>query len=103
MAISALALELAVNLAPVWQGSSAVAAPVTPGQMVAAAGLVEPASEARQLEGTMVGRLVTMNAAEGDRVVAGQIIAEIENADLKASLERRRRRCRSGRTNSSGF
>jgi HlyD family secretion protein len=55
-------------------------------RFVAAGGLVEPASEARQLAATVVGRIVLMPVEEGDRVAAGQIIAEIENADLKAQL-----------------
>ena len=55
---------------------------------VAASGLVEPASEARQLEATVVGRIVKLNLDEGDRVAAGDVIAEIENADLKAQLAR---------------
>src|SRR5690348_9708747 len=84
--VSALALELMVGVAPSWQTDAAFAAPAAGPRLVAAAGLVEPGSEARQLEGTMVGRLVTMNVAEGDRVSTGAIIAEIENADLKAQL-----------------
>jgi multidrug efflux pump subunit AcrA (membrane-fusion protein) len=70
------------NLSP----GVALAAPTPRGRLVAAAGLVEPASEARQLEATMVGRLVTLNREEGDHVAAGEVIAEIENADLKAQL-----------------
>ena len=53
---------------------------------IAASGLVEPASEARQLEATVVGRIVKLNLDEGDSVAAGEEIAEIENADLKAQL-----------------
>ena len=83
---SALALELLVSIAPSWQSTGALAAPAAAPRLIAAAGLVEPASEARQLEGTMIGRLVTMNVSEGDRISAGEVIAEIENSDLKAQL-----------------
>ena len=65
---SALALELLVSIAPSWQSTGALAAPAAAPRLIAAAGLVEPASEARQLEGTMIGRLVTMNVSEGDRI-----------------------------------
>ena len=47
---------------------------------------MEPASEARQLAASVLGRIVTMNVAEGDTLAAGDIIAEIENDDLKAQL-----------------
>jgi HlyD family secretion protein len=53
---------------------------------IAASGLVEPASEARQLSATVVGRLIKVNFDEGNHVAAGVIIAEIENDDLKAQL-----------------
>jgi HlyD family secretion protein len=56
------------------------------GRLVAAGGLVEPASEARQLEATVVGRILKMSVNEGDHVVEGDVIAEIENGDLKAQL-----------------
>jgi HlyD family secretion protein len=56
------------------------------GRAVAASGLVEPASEARQLSATVVGRLIKVNYDESNHVVAGDIIAEIENDDLKAQL-----------------
>src|SRR5579863_1563594 len=80
------ALQLSVNGPANWRIGTAFASPPVHGRLVAAGGLVEPASEARQLEATMVGRLVTMNVDEGDRVSAGEAIAEIENADLKAQL-----------------
>ncbi len=55
-------------------------------RMIAAAGLVEPASEARQLAATVVGRLVRVMFDEGNHVANGDVIAEIENDDLKAQL-----------------
>jgi HlyD family secretion protein len=53
---------------------------------IAAVGLVEPVSEARQLAATVVGRLVRVMFDEGNHIAAGDIIAEIENDDLKAQL-----------------
>lgn len=84
--VSVLAMQAWMNNAPGWKPGAALATPASPSRLVAAAGLVEPASEARQLEATLVGRLVTMNVAEGDHVGGGEVIAEIENADLKAEL-----------------
>jgi len=54
--------------------------------MVAAGGLVEPVSESRDLASSVVGRLIKMNKDEGDEVKEREVIAEIENADLKADL-----------------
>jgi len=51
----------------------------------AAAGRIEPVSEERELAATTVGRLVFV-ATEGDAVSAGDIVAEIDNSDLKAQL-----------------
>lgn len=84
--VSVLAVQAWINATHSWTPGAALAIPATPGRLVAAAGLVEPASEARQLDTTMVGRLVALNVAEGDHVGPGQVIAEIENADLKAQL-----------------
>ena len=55
-------------------------------RVIAAGGLVEPVSEARELAATVVGRLVKMNVEEGDNVAAGDVIAQVENDDLKAQL-----------------
>src|SRR5512146_173132 len=55
-------------------------------KLIAADGVVEPASEERQLAATVIGRIVSTAVQEGDHVAAGQVIAEIENADLKAEL-----------------
>lgn len=60
--------------------------PGVPARLVAAAGLVEPASESRQLAATVIGRIVKMDIDEGSHVAAGDVIAEIENDDLKAQL-----------------
>jgi len=85
----ALSLAVALIAAPqYWAGNPAVAAENAPARngLVAAGGLVEPASEARQLSATVIGRIVTFNVDEGARVAAGEVIAEIENAELKAQL-----------------
>ena len=55
-------------------------------RLVAAGGLVEPASEARELAAAVVGRIVKVNFREGDHVAVGDVIAEVENDDLKAQL-----------------
>ena len=50
-----------------------------------APGIVEPLSEQRDLAATVTGRITNV-AAEGQAVTKGQIVAEIDNADLKARL-----------------
>jgi HlyD family secretion protein len=55
-------------------------------RLVAAPGLVEPISGTRQVAATVVGRIIKMSVDEGDHVAAGQVIAEIDNADLRAQL-----------------
>jgi len=65
------------------------AAPVEPlphaGRIVAP-GLVEPISEEIEIAADVIGRLKSVPVDEGDRIAKGQILAEIENADLKAAL-----------------
>jgi HlyD family secretion protein len=68
------------------QSEAAAVSPTVSDRLVAAGGLVEPASEARELAATVVGRIVKMNFEEGDRVDAGDVVAEIENDDLKAQI-----------------
>jgi len=70
-------------------GSADPAAPDRPGMdssRVAAGGLVEPVSEERVIIPQISGRLARVSIAEGDVVSAGQLIAEIENADLRADM-----------------
>ena len=70
------------------QSQTAVArAAASETRAVAAGGLVEPVSEARELAAGVVGRLVKMNVEEGDSVTAGAVIAQVENDDLKAQLD----------------
>jgi len=66
-------------------GAARAALP-TPERVVASApGRVEPVSEERDLSATAIGRLVFV-AEEGKPVAAGEIVAEIDNADLQAQL-----------------
>lgn len=53
---------------------------------VAAGGLVEPAGEERVIIPQLSGRLSRVLIDEGDAVSAGQLIAEIENAEYRAAL-----------------
>jgi HlyD family secretion protein len=80
------ALLLPVDSTPGTRFGSALASTAPEDNLIAADGVVEPASETRQLSATVVGRIVNTLAGDGDRVSAGQVIAEIENADLKAQL-----------------
>ena len=68
------------------QSGAAAASLALHDRLVAAGGLVEPASEARVLAAAVVGRIMKMNFEEGDHVAAGDVIAEVENDDLKAQL-----------------
>src|SRR5882672_2230917 len=67
------------------QAGRAFAASAAPDRFIAAGGCIEPASEARELAATVVGRL-TMTVGEGDHVSKGDLIAQVENDDLKAQL-----------------
>ena len=53
---------------------------------VAAGGLVEPAGEERVVIPTVSGRLIRVAIDEGDSVKRGQVLAEIDNAEQKASI-----------------
>ena len=53
---------------------------------IAAGGLVEPAGEERVIIPQLSGRLEKVYINEGDTVKAGQLIAEIENAEYRAAL-----------------
>jgi ABC exporter DevB family membrane fusion protein len=54
---------------------------------VHAAGVVEPAGEERVLIPEVGGRLKRVAVAEGDAVKAGQVLAEIENAEFLAAVD----------------
>ena len=52
--------------------------PVVRDRLVAAGGLVEPASQARELAAAVVGRIVEVNFEEGDHVAAGERVGLIK-------------------------
>src|SRR5688572_12508559 len=54
---------------------------------LAAPGRVEPLGEERQLGARMPGLLVAVHVEENDRVETGQILAEIDRADLMAERQ----------------
>jgi HlyD family secretion protein len=60
--------------------------PAQPSRIVAAPGFVEPASEVLAISASAPGRLLYMKVGEGDAVTSGEVIAEIENGDLRAQL-----------------
>ena len=66
---------------------SAARADIPPPEVVVASapGRVEPYSEERDFAATAIGRIVFI-APEGAAVKAGQLVAEIDNADLRAQL-----------------
>ena len=87
VAIGAVAMSLVFG----WQGPAhtdvALAdSPATGSIAVSAPGRVEPVSEERDLAATVTGRIVYV-ATEGQKVTAGEIVAEIDNADLRARLD----------------
>lgn len=72
-------------------GCSGEAADTSPadragGARIAAGGLTEPVGEERVIIPQISGRLARVAIEEGDSVEAGQVIAEIENADLRADV-----------------
>lgn len=53
---------------------------------MAGPGLVEPVSEDIKVGSELSGKLREVLVEEGDRVHAGQVVAVLENADLKADI-----------------
>jgi len=89
----ASALAGAASLGLLWPatqlatGSSAAAdQAVSRSAPVAAPGLVEPGSEEISVSNLLQGTLRRVHVAEGDHVVAGQILAELDNDDLAAAV-----------------
>jgi ABC exporter DevB family membrane fusion protein len=83
------AFALALALAACGKATPPAPAATGPGgstDIIAAPGLVEPAGEERVIIPEMGGRLKRVLIAEGDRVEAGAVIAEIENADYIAAV-----------------
>ena len=66
-------------------GTAHAALPPPEPVIASAPGRVEPISEERDLAASAIGHL-TYVAAEGQEVAKGVIVAEIDNADLKAQL-----------------
>src|SRR2546426_916302 len=84
LAGGALRPALPVHLTP-----ATVVSPVRAGAVLVASGYVVAQRKAAVAsKGT--GRLVYLGVAEGDRVRAGQVIARIEDADVKAQLAQAR-------------
>jgi HlyD family secretion protein len=66
--------------------SSTTSAPASSGNVVAAPGRVEPASEEIDVGIELSGRLREVAIEEGDRVTRGQVIARLESDDHAARL-----------------
>jgi ABC exporter DevB family membrane fusion protein len=60
--------------------------PLEQGQYVAGPGLIEPVSEDIKVGSELSGKLREVLVEEGDHVLPGQIVAVLENADLKAQI-----------------
>ena len=85
--VSASAIPLAAAIDNNRRDMSSSHPELAPGQRAATApGIVEPASEERDIAASVTGRLKGPIPEEGQAVAAGAIIAEIENDDLKAEL-----------------
>ncbi len=65
---------------------SAARGSAQPAVHVVAPGLVEPISEEIEIASDVIGRLKSVPVQEGDVITRGEILAEVENADLKAEL-----------------
>ncbi|HUZ73949.1 MAG TPA: HlyD family efflux transporter periplasmic adaptor subunit [Stellaceae bacterium] len=57
-----------------------------PQHVVVAPGIVEPATEERDIAASVTGTLEGPMPAEGQKIAVGDIIAEVQNQDLKAEL-----------------
>jgi HlyD family secretion protein len=66
---------------------TAVPTALEKGGYVAGPGLVEPVSEDIKVGSELSGKLREVLVEEGDRVHAGQLVAVLENADLKAQIQ----------------
>lgn len=67
-------------------GPAVKAASAAPGRLIVAAGRTEPASEEVEVGTEIDGRLRRVLVEEGQTVRAGQVIAELENADFAARV-----------------
>jgi HlyD family secretion protein len=85
-ALAAVAISM-VAARPHSKASAATAATPQPqAQFVAGPGLVEPVSEDIKVGSELSGKLREVVVEEGDRVHTGQVVAVLENADLKADI-----------------
>lgn len=103
--VAAALITAIVGGALVWQrtiaesrlaASQAVATRGVIRQIVGGKGKVEPAAEVR-LTANLFGRIQTINVQDGDRVQAGDVVAEMESADLRAQLDQARSRLEEAR------
>lgn len=62
------------------------AQPIDLGTRIHAGGVVEPDGEERLIIPQLTGRVETVLVDEGDNVTAGQLLAELENAEQRATL-----------------
>jgi ABC exporter DevB family membrane fusion protein len=85
----ALAVIVAINFAMVGRPGLAEPAPAPTTQassIVAGPGRVEPASEEVRVSAQIGGTLKRVTVEEGDRVLAGQVLAVLENDDYRARV-----------------
>lgn len=86
MALTAAGLTVAA-VRPHRNATTAPASsPLDKGGYVAGPGLVEPVSEDIKVGSELSGKLREVLVEEGDRVHAGQVVAVLENADLRAQI-----------------
>ncbi|HUI24498.1 MAG TPA: biotin/lipoyl-binding protein, partial [Candidatus Kryptonia bacterium] len=86
LALSLLIVPLSIGGNGVTVAAASADAPAADARVVAAPGFVEPVSETVAISASGFGRLRVVNVGEGDHVSAGEVIAEIENDDLRAQL-----------------
>lgn len=87
IALSAAGLTLAA-VRPHRQATATPAqTPLEQGQYVAGPGRVEPLSEDIQVGSELSGKLREVLVEEGDHVRPGQVVAILENADLRAQIQ----------------
>lgn len=87
MSITRLSLLLLLALASsACRNGSVPAQPVSMGDHIDAGGLVEPVGEERLIIPQVTGRVQQVLVDEGDVVATGQLLAELENDEQRATL-----------------
>lgn len=86
IAVSAAGLTVAALRPHHYAAAAPAPSALQQGQYVAGPGLVEPVSEDIKVGSELSGKLREVLVEEGDRVRPGQIVAVLENADLKAQI-----------------